>query len=222
MELYVIKNEAMPGLLKVGLTRDSADERAKTLTSSASAPHKFEVVNTYEFPQAESLKDLIALERSAHQRLAQFRYSPHKEFFTCTPQQAHAVIEKLQQEAAANIAIGLTAAGQPRQATMQTLLTGDKGRKLPLIDTTKPRNHWHVWIATSPPDEPTSTLQLFPHAYWSKSAARTKSQKMRSSGSHSTISPCEDPHCSSKGLNGPRAPQHTVDPESPPRPAPPS
>ena len=154
MELYVLTNQAMPGLIKVGMTTKSASERETTLTGSAAVPEHFQVDRSYKFPDEITYKDLLKVELAAHKRLSAFRYSDSKEFFTCTPEQAGAVLEQLQIEAKDYLDRGLTIIGQARQAVLTQLFEGDKGRKTTFLDKIKPRNHWHVWTATSQSNDP--------------------------------------------------------------------
>ena len=203
MELYVLTNQAMLGLIKVGMTTKSASERATTLTASAAVPEHFQVGRSYKFPDEITYKDLLKVERAAHKRLSAFRYSDSKEFFTCTPEQAGAVLEQLQIEAKDYLDRGLTIIGQARQAVLTPLFEGDKGRKTTLLDKIKPRNHWHVWTATSQSNEQATALEILPHAYWTKAGAKARAKKSTPLGTHSTITVCDDPLCPAQGQNGP-------------------
>ena len=140
MEIYVLTNDALPGLIKVGMTTKNADERADTLGASAAVPENFEVARSYKFPESISYQQLLEVERKAHDLLSEYRYSNRKEFFTCTSVYAGTVIEQLQREATDFLSRGLTITGQPRQATIQSLFQGDKGRKTTLFDKPKIRN----------------------------------------------------------------------------------
>jgi hypothetical protein len=79
--VYVLSNPAFPGLLKIGFTTRSIEERIAELNCSTSVPAPFEVVGYYscENPQKD--------ERTVHLALDCCR-APGKEFFAIKPQQA--------------------------------------------------------------------------------------------------------------------------------------
>ena len=204
MEIYILTNKAFPGLVKVGMTTMTANERARTLTASAAVPDNFQVACSYEFPEGISYKDLIEVERKAHEILSEYRYSDSKEFFTCTTDHAGKVIEQLQREAKDFLDRALSITGRPRQGAMSAFLQGDKGRKRTLLDVTKPRDHWHVWSATDPTEDRTTTLEIIPYTYWTKSGARSRAEREKISGRYSTTAVCDDPKCPDRGKNGPK------------------
>jgi hypothetical protein len=75
--VYVLRNESMPGIYKVGMTQGSPRKRADELSSSTSVPTAFEVVCYVE------VDDCQAAERWAHERLKEFRVASNREFFRC-------------------------------------------------------------------------------------------------------------------------------------------
>ena len=76
-EIYVLVNQAMPGLVKVGKTRGGAALRASQLSGATGIPEDFEVVRACE------VLDVDAAERLAHMVLAKTNGRPnnHREFF---------------------------------------------------------------------------------------------------------------------------------------------
>lgn len=204
MEIYVLTNDALPGLIKVGMTTKNADERADTLGASAAVPEDFEVARSYKFPEKLTYQQLLEVERKAHRLLSEYRYSTRKEFFTCTIEYAGTVIEQLQREATDFLSKGLTITGQPRQGTIKSLLQGDRGRKRTLLDKPKIRTHWHVWISTSQPETRTSTLEIIPFTYWTKQGATSRAKKQKGLGEYSVILICHDPMCPDHDKNGPK------------------
>lgn len=204
MEIYVLTNDALPGLIKVGMTTKNADERADTLGSSAAVPEDFEVARSYKFPENISYQQLLEVERKAHNLLSEHRYSNRKEFFTCTTEYAGTVIEQLQREATDFLSRGLTITGQPRQATILPLLQGDKGRKRTLFDKPKIRTHWHVWTSTSHPETRTTTLEIIAFTYWTKQGATSRAKKEKALGKYSVILICHDHLCPDHEKNGPK------------------
>lgn len=79
--IYVLSNEAMPGLVKIGLTVDTPESRAKSLFSSG-VPLPFRV----EF--YASVNDCLKVERAIHEDMARFRLHDGREFFTVSVDEA--------------------------------------------------------------------------------------------------------------------------------------
>lgn len=84
--VYILVNKDMPGLIKIGHTSGTANERAKKLSQSTSVPSPFEVV--YETPCDQAKQ----LERTMHHQLAQYR-RPRREFFECSVEYAISLLE---------------------------------------------------------------------------------------------------------------------------------
>src|SRR5262245_9372951 len=84
--LYAVKNEAMPGLLKIGFTTRTPEERVAELNSATSTPVPFTVV--FYFACREPQKD----EALAHLTLSEYRVSPDREFFKITDGRALAIL----------------------------------------------------------------------------------------------------------------------------------
>ena len=78
--VYVFTNEAMPGLIKIGLTADSVENRLTQLSSSTGVPLPFECYF------AAAVADGAKLERILHQLFAEYRINPRREFFKLDPE----------------------------------------------------------------------------------------------------------------------------------------
>lgn len=78
--IYVLTNEAMPGLVKVGLTNGSVEERLTQLSTASGVPLPFECYFAAEVDNA------AALERKLHQLFAESRVNPKREFFRVDPE----------------------------------------------------------------------------------------------------------------------------------------
>lgn len=78
--VYVLTNEAMPGLVKIGLTTDSIQSRVASLSASTSVPLPFECYFAAE------VKDCGRLERILHQLFSENRVNPKREFFRVDPE----------------------------------------------------------------------------------------------------------------------------------------
>ena len=81
--IYVLKNEAMPGLVKIGLTTDSVESRISNLSSSTGVPLPFECHFAAEIPEEVNLDKL---EKTLHQLFAEHRINPKREFFKVEPE----------------------------------------------------------------------------------------------------------------------------------------
>jgi hypothetical protein len=90
--VYILSNSAMPGMVKIGLTRNEAAARAVELSRATGVPTDFELV--YD----ELVNDCRAVERSLHKRFSEYRVNDRREFFRVPIRQA---IAALQEEAKA-------------------------------------------------------------------------------------------------------------------------
>jgi T5orf172 domain. len=79
--VYVLSNEAMPGIVKVGMTTKLAEDRARQIFDT-SAPLPFDV----EFRALTSHPREV--EKHAHKMLKPFRTHPKREFFRVSPDMA--------------------------------------------------------------------------------------------------------------------------------------
>lgn len=85
--VYILKNEGMPKLLKIGFTRKNVARRIAELSASTSVPFPFECV------LAKRVEDAKGLERALHQAFDRFRVNPRREFFEMDPVAAAALVE---------------------------------------------------------------------------------------------------------------------------------
>lgn len=73
--VYVLKNECMPGLVKIGIT-DNMSERLRTLNNT-SVPVQFESIFTCKV----RYEDMRRIEAALHRAFAPDRVNPRREFF---------------------------------------------------------------------------------------------------------------------------------------------
>ncbi len=73
--VYVLVNEAMPDLVKIGLTTSSLEERIKQLSSATGVPLPFECV------YAAEVDDAARVEKILHTLFSENRINPKREFF---------------------------------------------------------------------------------------------------------------------------------------------
>lgn len=78
--IYVLVNEAMPGLVKIGLTTDSVESRIGQLSANSGVPLPFECYFAAE------VKDCAKLEKILHQIFSEGRVNPRREFFKIDPE----------------------------------------------------------------------------------------------------------------------------------------
>jgi hypothetical protein len=78
--VYVFTNEAMPGLVKIGLTTDTVESRLTSLSSDTGVPLPFECYFAAE------VKDGARTEKTLHQLFAEARINPKREFFRLDPE----------------------------------------------------------------------------------------------------------------------------------------
>lgn len=81
--IYVLTNEAMPGLVKIGLTSDSVESRVANLSASTGVPLPFECHFAAEIPEGVNLEKI---EKTLHQLFAEHRINPRREFFKVEPE----------------------------------------------------------------------------------------------------------------------------------------
>ncbi|WP_368669432.1 GIY-YIG nuclease family protein [Roseibium sp. RKSG952] len=84
--VYLLTNAAMPGLVKIGMTRRHPLERVRELNSTTSLPFPFRIVAAVETQNA------VALEKSIHQALSGKRVNDRREFFRVSIPEAEGVM----------------------------------------------------------------------------------------------------------------------------------
>ena len=86
--VYILTNEAMPGLIKIGLTNSTVEQRMITLDNT-SVPLPFECY------YAARVSDSAKIERALHIGLGDHRVRNSREFFRMEPYRAKAILELL-------------------------------------------------------------------------------------------------------------------------------
>lgn len=86
--VYILTNEAMPGLVKIGKTdRDVADRIKELDTTALPLP--------YECFYAAEVSDVDRVERALHEAFGDSRIRKNREFFKISPDKPRAIIELL-------------------------------------------------------------------------------------------------------------------------------
>jgi hypothetical protein len=78
--VYILTNEAMPGIVKIGLTTDSIESRLSSLNCHSGVPLPFEC----HF--AAEVDSCARIERILHQLFSEQRIKPRREFFRVDPE----------------------------------------------------------------------------------------------------------------------------------------
>jgi T5orf172 domain len=86
--IYVLTNEAMPGLVKIGITSGDVSERIKQLDNT-SIPLPFECF------YAAEVTDAAKAEKAIHTAFGDHRVRPSREFFKLSPDKPKAILELL-------------------------------------------------------------------------------------------------------------------------------
>ena len=87
--VYVLQNEAMPGLIKIGLTQqDDVDKRLQNLYTTG-VPLPFECIWAGEVDNCKEVESII------HNAFSDFRINPKREFFKLKPERVIPLLKKL-------------------------------------------------------------------------------------------------------------------------------
>ena len=84
--VYILTNSAMPGLVKIGHTKDLA-ERMQRLYATSGVPLPFECYYAVE------VGNHVALEKRMHNGLVSKRINPGREFFKMNPEEAKNLLQ---------------------------------------------------------------------------------------------------------------------------------
>lgn len=98
--VYVLSNEAMPGLVKIGMTDDTSTNARIGQLYTSGVPYPFDLEYACEVPNA------LSVERALHTAFAPHRVNPRREFFRIEPEQAIAILRLLDRatDVTANVA----------------------------------------------------------------------------------------------------------------------
>ena len=91
--VYILRNPAMPGLIKIGYTTRTAEDRARELYEGAlGVPKPFVVVHINDCEEPREL------EAAVHKRLAEYRINGNREFFEYPADDAYELVKDLHTE----------------------------------------------------------------------------------------------------------------------------
>ena len=87
--VYVLSNPSQPGILKIGYTSSTPEERARQLSNATG------VALPYEVEFAYSCWNGLELEKDIHERLNEYRLTKQREFFQVDLEEAKEIIEEI-------------------------------------------------------------------------------------------------------------------------------
>jgi hypothetical protein len=87
--VYILTNETMPGIVKIGYTKNDPGVRAKQINAATGVAMNFNV--EWAFPCFNG----IELEGEVHKYLDSFRVNKNREFFRMSVEEAKSVVERL-------------------------------------------------------------------------------------------------------------------------------
>ncbi len=91
--VYILDNESMPGLFKVGFTTNPVGFRMKELYSTG-VPTPFRVVAVLDVPESKKGTYAKIVERTAHRLLDKYRVSGSREFFRTNEERVTVAVQK--------------------------------------------------------------------------------------------------------------------------------
>ena len=90
--VYVLENESMPGMLKIGYTKNDVDIRAEQLSKATGVPTPFNIIYTYSCFNGERI------EKEVHKKLKKKRVRGEREFFYVKLDEAKQIIKQIGKE----------------------------------------------------------------------------------------------------------------------------
>tara|TARA_B100000575_G_scaffold292954_1_gene302835 strand:+ start:7596 stop:8189 length:594 start_codon:yes stop_codon:yes gene_type:complete len=84
--VYILTNQSMPGLIKIGITERKVEERMRDLYSSSAVPLPFECYFALE------VKDAKLVEKKIHHGFDDYRINENREFFEIDPDKAKSIL----------------------------------------------------------------------------------------------------------------------------------
>lgn len=117
--IYVLENETMPGLLKIGITEKDPDERAKELTTTG-------VPTSFKVAYSRYVADIKLVEELVHKALESrgCRTNNNREFFAVSLTDAIGVIDDISSEQSHGASDGVSGYFLGQDIYLQTKLPG--------------------------------------------------------------------------------------------------
>lgn len=86
--VYVLVNKSVPNMVKIGMTTNTPDERARQISAATGVPTPWISVFGYECYRSD------LLEEEVHEHLKAYRVNTHREMFAIDSRTAQQVIEE--------------------------------------------------------------------------------------------------------------------------------
>lgn len=87
--IYILSNELMPGIVKIGFTERTVAERVSELSSHTG------VAVPYREEESFPVTDPIMIEKAIHERLWKYRVNQNREFFRLSPNEAAIAVRNI-------------------------------------------------------------------------------------------------------------------------------
>jgi y4mF family transcriptional regulator len=87
--IYILKNSRLHGLVKIGYTTTSVQERVGAINQATGVAEKFEIFSFYKVNDAQKMEAII------HKKLTKYRTKTYKEFFEIKAEVAKDYVEKI-------------------------------------------------------------------------------------------------------------------------------
>ena len=87
--VYILTNEAMPDMVKIGITSTSVEDRMRSLQSTG-------VPLPFTCYYAAEVEDASKIEKALHAGYADSRVNPNREFFNISPEAARAILKEFE------------------------------------------------------------------------------------------------------------------------------
>lgn len=89
--VYILENESHPGMVKIGWTEKTPEERARTISRSTGVPTPFHVVFSTKVWSKE-------IEKRTHDYLKKYRVNKDREFFEIETSKAISAVKKIKEK----------------------------------------------------------------------------------------------------------------------------
>lgn len=87
--IYILVHKRIPGLVKIGRTDTSVEERVASINTATGVPGGFNVYCSFQ------VIDTVKAEALIHSKLDRYRFISNKEFFELKPDVAKSYVEKI-------------------------------------------------------------------------------------------------------------------------------
>lgn len=137
--IYILSNPSMPSIYKVGLTRNSVQQRMQELNTTG-VPRPFELVKKYEVHETK----LLEIEQLAHSKLTSKNIHHGKEFFEGRIELIYEAVEDAIYEVTGNPSVDLV--GQARERGEAVARAFEEQQRKKLLEQQELETERHTWL----------------------------------------------------------------------------